>query len=64
MRISEFESHYKTRQAAANALGVTRQSFYDWEKTQEGWIPDPWCFKAEKLVERMDGQKANGASAR
>ena len=61
MKLAEFEKFYRNRQEAADALGVTRQSFYDWQRKHNGAIPDPWCWKAKSLVEAISGgQKGNG----
>ena len=52
IRIDKFVDAYPTVVAAAVALGVTRQTFYDWRNAGHREIPDPWSFKARDLLEQ------------
>ena len=52
IRIEKFVESFPTVVAAAAALGVSRQTFYDWRRAGRREIPDPWCFKARDLLER------------
>lgn len=50
--IEKFVDAYPTVVAAAAALGVSRQTFYDWRRAGHHEIPDPWSFKARSLLEQ------------
>jgi len=62
--VAEFLSAYSSRAKAAEAINVSRQTLYDWESKHKGKIPDPWCYKAQKLIEEFDEQNPTKISPR
>lgn len=51
--VKKFVKAYSTQHEAAAALGVSRQSLWEWE-TRHGHIPEPWAYKAKDLLEAKE----------
>jgi len=55
--LAEFVACYPSRSQAAEAISVSRQTLYDWEKNHKGMIPDPWCWKAAAMMQSMSPKR-------
>ena len=59
--VARFEKAFASRTEAAEALGVTRQSLYNWSNA-DGMVPELMSWKAQAILDRVRAQKASVGS--
>ena len=49
--LSDYVALFQTKKVAAEILGVTRQTLWEWERDGKTIIPEPWCWKAKVVMD-------------